>query len=146
MKRWIKGWLGITKLERSNAILRKRISNLRDHVQEANRLADKRVAKAESTTKFMEAKANASAETAKAAQVRVEQLADLFTVGLDYSPTGYDRSWVVICIRGKLERVQFMDVSDKEAKEIKNFLSIFNRDNVRVDAGPTMSRWFKSEN
>lgn len=141
IRKWIKKWLGITKLETDNIALRcanesltERFALFREHVK---KLQDQ-----QEHAQFMEAKANASAVSARQAYERVEKLADIFLVGLDYSPSGYDKSWVVCCIRGKMERVQFMDVSNKEAIEIQKFLSMFNRENVTVDAGP-MSHMFK---
>jgi ribosomal protein L21 len=139
MKNRIKRWLGITALEKKNESLRMRLVLQRTHMI----AVEKRAAEAKETAEFMKKLAHASAEKAVVAQERVEKLADLFVVGLDYSPIGYDKSWVVVCIRGKMERVQFMDVSNKEAREIQKFLSMFNRENVTVDAGP-ISHMFKN--
>ena len=139
IKNTIKRWLGITELEKKNETLRLRLELQRTHMVEV----EKRVTKAEENSAFMKRFGETAAEKSVQAVNRVEKLADLFAVGLDYSPSGYDKSWVVVCIRGKMERVQFMDVSNKEAQEIQKFLSMFNRDNVTVDAGP-MSHLFKN--
>lgn len=129
IKRWFKNWVGITELEKRNKTLLLRLELHRTHMAKV----EKRAIEAEETARFMKAFAEKSAEKSVSAQARVEKLADLFVVGLDYSPSGYDKSWVVVCIRGKMERVQFMDVTDKDAKYIQDFLKMFNRDNVTVD-------------
>ena len=132
MKKKIKKWLGITKLENDNAQLRKRLELHRTH---SSHITTK-FTESEARTKAAEASARSSSKIAMSAADRVEKLADVFAVGMDWSPSGYDRSWIVVCIKGKMERVQFMDVSDKNAREIREYLSIFNKDNVTIDAGP----------
>jgi len=139
MKDRIKRWLGIDKLENDNEQLRKRMAIYKMHVSYMTKKlldAEARALDAEARALEAEKSVKASSEIAMSAKNRVDRLADVFMVGLDWSPSGYDRSWVVICIKGKMERVQFMDVSGKDAREIKKFLSIFNSDRVTVDAGP----------
>lgn len=62
-------------------------------------------------------------------------------VGMDYHEK-YDRSWVVICIRGeKKEWVQFFDIHDREIGEIQRIFQKFQKSNITMDLPPNRRRF-----
>ena len=51
-------------------------------------------------------------------------------VDVDYNK----HSWAVICIDGKPEYVNFVDLTGAEARDIKSFINRFNKKKVMVDS------------
>lgn len=46
----------------------------------------------------------------------------------------YDRSWAVVCIKGHPEYVEFMELSNKDTREIIDFLKHFKYSNRVIDS------------
>lgn len=53
-------------------------------------------------------------------------------VGVDVDSNGH--SWAVVCIEGKPEYVNFVDLTGAEARYIKSFINRFNKKKVIVDS------------
>jgi len=66
------------------------------------------------------------------AKKRIEYLESLVKIGVDYSPAER-KSWAVICLNGNPEHVTFVDLNSKDAREILNIFSMFNRNNIWYD-------------
>lgn len=49
-------------------------------------------------------------------------------VGLKYSP-----NWAVICIQGKQDFIKFIDLDNKELRDIQHFLRRFDKRNCSID-------------
>ncbi|UXQ88813.1 hypothetical protein [Tenacibaculum phage Larrie] len=54
-------------------------------------------------------------------------------VGVNIDQRG-GRSWAVVCIEGKYDTVNFIDLDRRDAHEISYFLRNFQRDKVSIDA------------
>lgn len=52
------------------------------------------------------------------------------------SNKGYSRSWAVINIQGKRDFVKFVDLGEKDIREIQNFLRNFDKQRVNADVPP----------
>jgi hypothetical protein len=59
-------------------------------------------------------------------------LKSLIHVGMDFHFKGTG-SWAVICVEGKPEYVNFVKLDTKDVREISQFLSHFDRNNVSLD-------------
>lgn len=68
---------------------------------------------------------------------RIAELQELVDVSVDVRPDR-DRSWAVVSIHGKPEYLQFVNLSGKDAYEIRRFLEQFSRANKLVDVPPQM--------
>lgn len=75
---------------------------------------------------------------------KVDAIRMLLQVGVDVHQY-HGRSWAVICIAGKAEYVQFVDLGKEDARAIKNFVGQFDRDNVCVDCPPNMRLFFDED-
>ena len=62
---------------------------------------------------------------------RIEFLEGFMKAGVDVNMK--EPSWAVVCIKGRPEYVQFVQLSPNNAKEVKAFLQHFNRKNAVVD-------------
>jgi len=67
-------------------------------------------------------------------QKRCKFLESLVDVGVDINQRS--RSWAVVCLRGKVEKVNFYESDDNTIEEITRFLLQFKRDNLIIDAHP----------
>ena len=65
---------------------------------------------------------------------RCEFLESLVDVSVDVHQRS--PSWAVVCLRGKIERVNFYEGSSESIKEILKFLSNFKKENIIIDAHP----------
>lgn len=81
-------------------------------------------------------------------RAELEALRSAIFVGVDLSPSKYDRSWAVVCSRKKGRMsgneqhfVEFVDLSDADGVAVSKWLSNFKRDNMTVDAPSGMSQF-----
>ena len=51
----------------------------------------------------------------------VEKVRRLHQVGVDIEVPPRGRSWAVVCITGRVDRVGFVDLSERDARQIKHF-------------------------
>lgn len=68
---------------------------------------------------------------------RVKELESLIRVGVDVHMYG-GRSWAIVCVSGHPEFVQFVDLDQRDAREITQFISKYDRKNVCVDLPPAL--------
>lgn len=55
------------------------------------------------------------------------------------------RSWAAISIQGKVDYIKFIDLGQRDVREIQGFLRQFERSkNIKVDADPITSKILKS--
>jgi len=112
MFKWIRKKLGITELEST-------IAELESKLTKANsRITDLRTSLNGTSTKC-------------------NALMNLVDVGIDVTVPMSNRknhSWVVVCLNGKIKRMQFYVLPPNDIKEVRNFLSMFDRSNQTIDA------------
>ena len=69
----------------------------------------------------------------------------LLKVGIDINPLPELGSWAVICFKdGKRERVNFYSLSNTNYREVKDFISWFEQNNVIVDTDLSSRDYFRS--
>ncbi|HHX61249.1 MAG TPA: hypothetical protein GX707_11150 [Epulopiscium sp.] len=59
---------------------------------------------------------------------------------IDYSTVNQSNSWAVICIEGNINIVKFVDLSNRDAREVLNFLKQFEAGKHCIDAPNRMYR------
>lgn len=74
---------------------------------------------------------------------RLLRLESLVLVGADIAASQRGASWAVICIHGKQDFVQFMDLSGRDAEEIRRLLRNFEPSNRCVDAPLHLREMFR---
>lgn len=86
--------------------------------------------------------ANGNAQQAEILHKQSAQLLDechkfmnsICDVGTDMGFQSTDHSWAVICVHGKIDYVKFVDMSQKDIREIVNFLKCFEDSNRVTDS------------
>ncbi len=53
-------------------------------------------------------------------------------IGVDIC--SYDHSWAVVCVKGHPEYVKFMELSNKDTREIIDYLNHFKYSNLVIDS------------
>ena len=54
-------------------------------------------------------------------------------------------SWAVVSLQGKrADYIKFIDLNDKDIREIQHYLSLFDRERVKIDANPFIAKGIKS--
>lgn len=114
--RWVRRLLGITELE-------DKVKNLNDQVLKLRQ--DRNTMRLDLLN----------------AEDKIKEMQALIQVGVDVHQY-HGRSWAIICIAGKAEYVQFVDLGHSDARTIKDFVRQFDRDNVCVDSPPNMKLFF----
>ncbi len=81
-----------------------------------------------------ESKINSLQDNIKNDRNRIKELEKRIVVGADYNPF-HDKgeSWAVICIKGKPEYVQFVDLRGADIHVFSRFLAGFRRENATID-------------
>ena len=67
----------------------------------------------------------------------------LFNVAADIDPSPRGGSWAVVCIAGKEQKVQFVDMSEMDARQMFKFLDKFDQRHRITDAPRHMVRHFR---
>jgi len=70
---------------------------------------------------------------------RIREILRIVDASIDVSQ--YSRSWAVISIQGRQDFIKFIDLGERDLKEIKDFLRNFDR--TKVDASPQIIGFFK---
>ena len=67
-------------------------------------------------------------------------LMQLIDVGVDISfrPRNGNENWAIVCINGKINRVQFVQLPPNDGRHLVDFLKAFERSNSTYDMPPTI--------
>lgn len=63
-----------------------------------------------------------------------EYILSQFDLAADINLKGYDHSWAIISIQGKPEYVKFVNLSNRDMREVHNFLKRFEGTNRTIDS------------
>lgn len=119
MKATIKKWLGIKKLENENQVLINKYSSL-SHLYRELKIENSEISKDN------------------------KNLMSLLDLGTDIHFK--ERSWAVVCLHGKHDYINFMELPESNIGEIKSFLRQFKRSNNVIDAPHPMRAEFRQFN
>ena len=65
---------------------------------------------------------------------KIGKIMDLVNIGVDFHPMQkYSGRWAVVCLKGRPEYVNFINLKYSDAREIQHFLRSFSRRNTIVD-------------
>lgn len=70
-----------------------------------------------------------------------EYILSQFNLAADINPKGYDHSWAIISIQGKPEYVKFVNLSNRDMREVHSFLKRFEGTNRTIDSPMHLFRY-----
>jgi len=122
LKKKIRDWLGITKLQNEYDILRVKYEKLNEDYFYLTKKYDRVVANTESIVL-----------TNSELRHRIEFILKNFKIAVDHDPRG-NESWAVVCVDGKPEYVKLINLSRADVREIAYYLKQFDRTSRIVDS------------
>lgn len=122
LKKKIKDWLGITKLQNEYDLLSKKHDKLQEEYFYLNKKYGRIVDDTQSIISIN-----------KGLRQRNEFILKNFQIAVDHNPYE-NQSWAVVCINGKPDYVNFMDLSHTQAREMMYYLKQFDQSGRIVDS------------
>lgn len=92
---------------------------------------------------FLNAEIKRNASIRRELEIKSKKLDTLFNnidISVDFHH--YSPSWAVISIQGKHDFIKFMDLGQRDIREIQQFLRQFDRS--KVDCSPIESKFFET--